>query len=66
MQSEEAYAVEITKLVEYADRNEDSLIQIVRMHQHNINSAVLQTPNCLKTKVQLGTKQNKDSIAEKT
>jgi hypothetical protein len=52
MQSEEAYEVEITKLVEYADRNEDPLIQTVRTHQHNINSAVLQTAKCLKTDVQ--------------
>jgi len=43
MQLEETYTVEITKLVEYADRKEDPLIQIVRMHQHNTNSAVLQT-----------------------
>ena len=37
MQLEEAYAIEITKLVEYADSKEDPLIQIVRTHQHNIN-----------------------------
>jgi hypothetical protein len=52
MQLEKAYAVEITKLVEYAHRNKDPLIQIVRMHQHNINSTVLQTPKRLKTEVQ--------------
>ena len=43
MQLEETYTVEITKLVEYADRKEDPLIQIVRIHQHITNSAVLQT-----------------------
>ena len=34
--------------------------------QHNINSAVLQTTRHLKTEVQRGTKQIKDSIAQKT
>jgi len=66
MQLEEAYAVEITKMVKYVDRKEDPLIQIVRTHQYNINSAVLQTAKCLKTKVQRGTRQIKESIAEKT
>jgi hypothetical protein len=37
MQLEEAYTVEITKLVEYVDRKEDPLQQIVRMHQHTIH-----------------------------
>ena len=57
MQLEEAYTVPIIKLVEYVDRKEDPLIQFVRTHQHNINSAVLQTARCLKTAVQRGTKQ---------
>jgi len=35
MQLEEAYKVEITKLVEYVDRKEDPLIWTVSMHQHN-------------------------------
>jgi len=35
MQLEAAHAVEITKLVEYIDRKEDPLIQVVRTHQHN-------------------------------
>ena len=39
MQLEAAYAVEITKLAEYVDRKEDPLIQVVRTHQHNNNSA---------------------------
>jgi hypothetical protein len=43
MQLEEAYTVEITKLVEYIDSKEDPLIQTVRMHQHIINSEELQT-----------------------
>ena len=51
MQLEAAHAVEITKLVDYVDRNEDPLIQVVRTHQHNSDSAVLQTTRCLKTEV---------------
>ena len=35
MQLEAAHAVKITKLVEYVDRKEDPLIQVVRTHQHN-------------------------------
>jgi hypothetical protein len=65
MQLEAAHAVEITKLMEYVDRKEDSLIQVVRIHQHNTDSAVLQTARCLKAEVQRETKI-KDSIAEKT
>jgi len=57
MKSEEAYSVPIIKLVEYTDRKEDPLIQFVRTHQHNMNSAVLQNARCLKTAVQGGTKQ---------
>ena len=41
MQLEAAHAVEITKLVEYVDSKEDPLIQVVRTHQHNTDSAVL-------------------------
>jgi hypothetical protein len=52
MHLEEAYTVPIIKLVEYIDRKEDPLIQFVRTHQHNINSAVLQKDRCLKTAVQ--------------
>ena len=52
--------------MEYADRKEDPLIQNVRMHQHNNHSAVLQIAKRLKTEVWRGTRQVKDSIAEKT
>jgi hypothetical protein len=55
MQFEEVYAVEIKKLVKYVERKEDPLLEIVRMYQHNINSAMLQTARCLKTEVQTGT-----------
>ena len=64
MQLEEAYAVEITKLVECVDSKEDALMQIGRMLQH-INSALLQSARRLKTEVQIGKRQIKDSIAEK-
>ena len=50
MQLEEAYTVEITKLVEYIDSKEDPLRQTVRMHQHIINSAELQMPQDSSTK----------------
>jgi hypothetical protein len=50
MQLEEAYTVEITKLVEYIDSKEDPLIQPVKMHQHIINSAELQTDSSTERK----------------
>ena len=65
MQLEASHAVEITKLVEYVDRKEDPLIQVVRTHQYNTNSAVLQTARCLRTEVQKETRKMKNSIAEK-
>jgi hypothetical protein len=66
MQLEEAYIIEITKLVEYLDSTEDPLIQIVRTHQNNTKSATVQTSRNLRTEFQKGTRQIKDSIAEKT
>jgi len=39
---------------------------VVRTHQHNTDSAVLQAARCLKTEVQKETRKIKDSIAEKT
>jgi len=66
IQAEAVHAVEITELVEYVNRKEDPLIQVVRTHQHN-DSAVLQTARCLKTEeVQRETRKIKESIAEKT
>ena len=61
MQLEAVHAVEITKFVEYVDRKEEPLMQVVRTHQHNTDSA-----RCLKTEVQKETRKMKDSIAEKT
>ena len=66
MQLEAAHAVEIKKLVEYVDRKEDPLIQVVRTHQHNTDSAVLQTDRCLNAEVQRETRKIKERIAEKT
>ena len=66
MQLEAAHSVEMTKLVEYIEKKEDPLIQVVRTHQHNIVSAVLQKARCLKIEVQRETRKMKDSIAEKT
>jgi undecaprenyl pyrophosphate synthase len=66
MQLEAAHAEEMTKLMEYVDRKEDPLIQVVRTHHHNIDSAVLQTARCLKAEVQRETINIKDSVAEKT
>ena len=66
MHLEAAHAVEITKLVEYVDRKEDPLIQVVRTHQHNADSVVSQRARCLKTEVQKETRKVKESIAEKT
>jgi hypothetical protein len=56
MQLEEAYAVEITKLVEYVESKENPLMHTVRMY-HYINSAMLQTAICLNTEMQKGTRQ---------
>jgi len=47
-------------------RQEDPLIQVVRTHQNNTDSAVLQTARCLKTEVQKETRKMNDNIAEKT
>jgi hypothetical protein len=52
--------------VEYVDRTEDKLIQVVRTHQHNTDSAVLQTAGYLKKEIQRRTRKMKESIAEKT
>jgi hypothetical protein len=41
MQTEGAYTAEVTKLKEYVESKEDSLIQVVRTHQPHTNSALL-------------------------
>ena len=57
MQLEAAHAIEISKLAEYVDRKKDPLIRVVRTHQHNTDSAVLQAARCLKTEVQKETRK---------
>jgi hypothetical protein len=66
MHLEEAYIIEITKLMEYVDSTEDPLIQIVRTHQNDTHSAMVWRASSLKRELQEGTRQIKDSIAEKT
>ena len=43
---------------------EDPLTQIVRMHQHNINSVMLQTARRLKRELHRGTRQVKDRTTD--
>jgi len=43
MQVEDAHIVVITKMLEYASSKVDPLKQIIRTHQHIINSTLLQT-----------------------
>jgi len=52
--------------VEHVERKEDTLIQAVRTHHHNTDSALLQTARCLKTEVLKETRKMKDSIEERT
>jgi NAD-dependent SIR2 family protein deacetylase len=59
MQVEGAYIAETVNLVEYVESKEDPLMQIVRTHQHNTNSALLQTANTFKKSFQSETKQKK-------
>jgi len=66
MQPEETYIPEIIKLQEYTDSKENPLIQIVRLHQHTTNSAMLQTARSLRTELQRGTRQTKDSTTQNT
>jgi hypothetical protein len=64
MQVEGAYIAEPLNLVEYVESKEDPLIQIVRTHQHNTNSALLQTANKFKKFFQRETKQIKKNNLE--
>ena len=71
MQLEAAHAVEITKLVEYVERKEDPLKQIVRTHQHNTDSAVFTWHNfcmpanrCCKTAPHNNKKTEKNSFSQ--
>jgi hypothetical protein len=64
MQVEGAYIAETVNLVEYVESKEDPLIQTVRTHQHNTNSALLQTANKFKKSFQNETKQIKNIITQ--
>jgi hypothetical protein len=59
MQVEGAYIAETLNLVECVESKDDPLIQIVRTHQHNTNSALLQTANKFNKSFQSETKQIK-------
>jgi hypothetical protein len=50
--------------VEYVKSKEDPLIQNVRTHQHNTNSAFLQTANKFKKSFQNETKQIQNIITQ--
>jgi hypothetical protein len=64
MQVEGAYIAETVNSVEYVESKEDPLIQIVRTHQYNTNSAFLQTANKFKKSFQSETKQIKNIITQ--
>jgi hypothetical protein len=49
MQLEEAYIIKITKLMEHVDSTEDPLTQIIRTHQNNTKSAMVQTARSPRT-----------------
>jgi hypothetical protein len=60
MQVEGAYIAETVNLVQYVENKEDPLIQIVKTHQHNTNSALPKTANKFKKSFQRQTKQIKN------
>jgi hypothetical protein len=64
MQVEGAYIAETINLVEYVENKGDPLIQIVMTHQHNTNSALLQTANEFKNSFQSETQQIKNKITQ--
>jgi hypothetical protein len=64
MQVEGAHIAETVNLVEYVESKEDPLIQIVRTHQHNTNSALLQTANEFKKSFQSETKQIRNILTQ--
>jgi hypothetical protein len=57
---EGAYIAETLNLVEYVESKEDPLIRIIRTHQHDTNSALLQTAKKFKKYFQSETKQMKN------
>jgi hypothetical protein len=61
---EGAHIAETLSLVEYVESKEVPLIQIVRTHQQNTNSALLQTANKFKKSFQSETEQIKNIITQ--
>jgi hypothetical protein len=51
VQAERAYIAEVVKLMEYVESKEDPLTQIVRKHEHHINSTSLKIFRNFKNKV---------------
>jgi hypothetical protein len=64
MQVEGAYMAETFNLVEYVESKEDPIIQIVRTHQYNTNSALLQIANRFKKSFQSEIKQIQSTITQ--
>ena len=65
MKLEEAYILEVMKVMGYVESKVDPLIQIVRSHQHKTNSTILQNARSLKEKLQNGKTKIKDIISGK-
>jgi hypothetical protein len=64
MQTEGAYAAEVTKVMEYIESKEDALVEIVRTHNHNTNLTLLQAVRNFNKSFQSETKQIKYIIAQ--
>jgi hypothetical protein len=64
MQVEGTYIAETLNLMEYVESKEDPLMKIVRSHQHNANSALLQTAIKFKKYFQCEKKQIKKNITQ--
>jgi hypothetical protein len=62
---EGAYIAETLNLVEYVESEEDPLTQIVRTHQHNTNSALLQTANKYKANKKYNNSEFKRQMGRK-
>jgi hypothetical protein len=57
MQVEGAYIAEVTKLMDYVESKEDPLVEIVRTHNQNTSSTLLQAVRIFKKSFQNETKQ---------
>jgi hypothetical protein len=65
MQIEGVYITEVIKLKEYVEHTDDTLMQIVRTHQHNTSSTLFHTATNLQKSLQSDRKQIKTTIARK-